>query len=240
MSTKTYYHQGIGRVDITRRKGSKSISLRVKPDGVVKVNHPWYVSGKEVVGFISDHVDWIKAQQQKMAEEKVFFLLGDVISTRFRSIHVTGVPRGKLEAFLNKTKVVITIPPDEDIRSERSQKFITRVVTEVCRDEAKFYLPQRVYDLANKHGFSFNKVFVKNLKSKWGSCSSVGNINLNLHLMRMPDHLIDYIILHELAHTREMNHGPAFKNLLNELTKGNAKQLEKEMKEMGKKVLRIN
>ncbi len=240
MTTKSYYHEDIGRVDISRRKGSKSISLRVKPDGVVKVNHPWYVSGKEVINFILKNIEWIKARQQKMAERKVVYSMGDVIATKYRSIQILSVPSGKLEAAITKTKVLVTIPPAEDIESERVQHFITRVITEVCRKEAKLYLPQRVYDLAHKHSFSFNTVFIKNLKSKWGSCSSVGNINLNLHLMRLPDHLIDYIILHELAHTREMNHGPAFKKLLNELTKGKAKQLEKEMKEKGKKVLRIN
>jgi predicted metal-dependent hydrolase len=84
--------------------------------------------------------------------------------------------------------------------------------------------------MAAKHRFAFKAVYIKNLKSKWGSCSSQGNINLNLHLMRLPDHLIDYIILHELCHTRQMNHGPEFWKLLNTITGGKAQQLDKEMK----------
>ncbi|MBN1925373.1 MAG: M48 family metallopeptidase [Prolixibacteraceae bacterium] len=239
MSTKTFYHEGIGQVNITRRKGAKNISMRIKPEGIVQVTHPWYANGKEVVNFILDHIEWIKKQQKKIAERKITFAEGEVIPTKFRTIHISKVPRGKLQAVLDKTKVVLTVPSAEDIYSERVQKFISRVVTEVCRDEAKIYLPRRVFDLAEKHGFSFNKVFIKNLKSKWGSCSSAGNINLNLHLMRLPDHLIDYLILHELAHTKEMNHGRGFKKLMNELTNGQAKQLEKEMKEKSRTLLNL-
>ena len=71
--------------------------------------------------------------------------------------------------------------------------------------------------------------FVKNIKTRWGSCSSLNNINLNLHLMRLPDHLIDYVILHELAHTKEKNHGKSFWNLVDSLVM-DLKEMKKELK----------
>ena len=95
--------------------------------------------------------------------------------------------------------------------------------------EAKLYLPRRVEELAKKHGFTYNKVFVKNLKTKWGSCSSACNINLNIHLMRLPDELIDYIILHELAHTKELNHSRKFWDILHGIY-GDARIIDAEMK----------
>jgi hypothetical protein len=83
-------------------------------------------------------------------------------------------------------------------------------VIAACRTEAKAYLPNRVAALAKVHGFHCSGVALKNLRSRWGSCSSRGNINLNLRLMQLPDPLIDYVILHELVHTRIRHHGPEF------------------------------
>jgi len=69
------------------------------------------------------------------------------------------------------------------------------------RKEAKDYLPQRTELLAAAHGFKYSGVTVKNISSRWGSCSSTNHINLNIHLVRLPEHLSDYVILHELTHT---------------------------------------
>ena len=81
---------------------------------------------------------------------------------------------------------------------------------ESLRAAAKAYLPDRLRMLAERYGFRFNRVTIKHNTSNWGSCSSKGNINLNLNLMRVPRPLQDYILLHELAHLRHANHGPAF------------------------------
>ena len=70
---------------------------------------------------------------------------------------------------------------------------------------------------------------MRNSKTRWGSCSYENNINLNLHLMRLPNHLIDYVILHELVHTKIKNHSKDFWNLLDVVT-GNAKNLDRELK----------
>lgn len=85
------------------------------------------------------------------------------------------------------------------------------------RAAAKEYLPARLAELASEHGFTYNKVFIKHNVSNWGSCSSKGNINLNLNLMRLPSHLRDYIMLHELCHLKHLNHGPEFHALLESL-----------------------
>ncbi len=82
------------------------------------------------------------------------------------------------------------------------------------RAAAKACLPVRLRELAAQYGFEFNQVRIKHNVSNWGSCSSKKNINLNLNLMRLPAELRDYVMLHELCHLREMNHGPQFKALL--------------------------
>jgi len=85
---------------------------------------------------------------------------------------------------------------------------------EIYRKEAQNYLPQRVKELSQEYSFEYKQIKIKNLKRRWGSCSSKNNLNFNLHLMRLPRELIDYVILHELVHTVEKNHGKKFWDLL--------------------------
>ena len=91
------------------------------------------------------------------------------------------------------------------------------VLVERLRKMAKDYLPARLAELADKYGFQYNKVFIKHNSSNWGSCSARKNINLNLSLMRLPQELSDYVILHELCHLRHPNHGEEFHRLLDSL-----------------------
>lgn len=88
---------------------------------------------------------------------------------------------------------------------------------ESLRAAAKAFLPSRVEELASAHGFEYAAVRIKHNVSNWGSCSVKGNINLNLNLMRLPEDLRDYVILHELCHLKYMNHGPQFHALLESL-----------------------
>ena len=75
---------------------------------------------------------------------------------------------------------------------------------------AKQKLGARLDYLARKHGYSYNRLYVRNQRTRWGSCSSKNNISLNMKLLLLPDDLIDYVILHELVHTRIKNHSPRF------------------------------
>ena len=85
---------------------------------------------------------------------------------------------------------------------------------EALRRQAKAELPPRLAELAARYGFTYNKVTIKHNASNWGSCSSKGNINLNLNIVRLPKVLQDYILLHELCHLRHQDHGHAFHLLL--------------------------
>ena len=102
--------------------------------------------------------------------------------------------------------------------------------TEALRLRAKADLPLRLAAVASRHRFTYNRVFIKNNKTNWGSCSGVNNINLNLRIMLLPDHLKDYVLLHELCHTRIKNHGASFWALMESLTDGKAKEYAKELR----------
>jgi len=80
----------------------------------------------------------------------------------------------------------------------------------IDKKKAHAKLTGRLTHLAGQHGFCYNRVTIRNQKSRWGSCSATNNISLNMKLMALPDELIDYVLLHELLHTRIKNHGPAF------------------------------
>lgn len=85
---------------------------------------------------------------------------------------------------------------------------------------AKEVLPKRLRELAERYSFEYNSVRIKHNSSNWGSCSRKGNINLNLNLVRIPDELRDYVLLHELCHLRHPDHSPAFHALLESLCPG--------------------
>jgi predicted metal-dependent hydrolase len=80
----------------------------------------------------------------------------------------------------------------------------------INRVVARRLITDRLDELARRHGFSYNRLFVRNQRTRWGSCSGKNNINLNVNLIRLPVVLRDYVILHELVHTRIKNHSPLF------------------------------
>ena len=82
------------------------------------------------------------------------------------------------------------------------------------RKKAKAELPPRLFELAVRYDFLYNNVTIKHNTSNWGSCSSKGNINLNLNIVRLPKVLQDYVLLHELCHLRHHDHGHGFHLLL--------------------------
>lgn len=98
------------------------------------------------------------------------------------------------------------------------------------RRKAREYLPGRTALLAAEHGFSYRLVSIRASRTRWGSCSAANNINLSIYLMQLPPRLIDYVILHELVHTRHKNHSAAFWELLDDHTGGTARALAKEIR----------
>jgi predicted metal-dependent hydrolase len=96
---------------------------------------------------------------------------------------------------------------------------------------AKQYLPVEMQRLAQEHGFRYQQVKIRKSKTRWGSCSSKGIINLSFYLMLLPKHLIEYVLLHELCHTAVMNHSADFWGLLDRHTEGRSKGLRKELRQ---------
>jgi len=98
-------------------------------------------------------------------------------------------------------------------------------IVEQMRARAKAELPGRLEALAQRYGFRLRRVAIKHNRTNWGSCSSLGNINLNLNLVRLPVPLSDYVMLHELCHLKYMNHGRRFHKLLEKLCRDDFERL---------------
>ena len=101
---------------------------------------------------------------------------------------------------------------------------------EALRREAKHVLPAMVERLAREHGFSYGRVTIRATRSKWGCCTSQNNLSLSLFLMTLPTHLQEFIVLHELCHTVHHNHSAEFHALLDRVTGGCEKELNRQLK----------
>jgi len=82
------------------------------------------------------------------------------------------------------------------------------------KEKARAFISERLEYYSKTHGFRFNRVSIRNQRSRWGSCSKKGNLNFNYKILMLPQHLANYIIIHELCHLKELNHSPRFWNLM--------------------------
>ena len=127
--------------------------------------------------------------------------------------------RPRLKAMIQRTESRI-----------KDQHQLTPQEVDALRKQAKQLLPPRLQALASARGLRYQKVSIHKSRTRWGSCSSKGNISLSLYLMLLPSYLQDYVMQHELTHLVEMNHSPRFWALLDEATGGNALQFRKEIR----------
>ncbi|TEU02755.1 MAG: M48 family peptidase [Dehalococcoidia bacterium] len=143
-----------------------------------------------------------------------------------------GVSFKKAEEFVRARTDWINKHLDRIEQFEREYTSITQNSPDIDMARAKRKLSRRLKHLAEKHGFTYNRVFIRNQRTRWGSCSSRRNISLNMRLVMIPDELMDYVILHELTHTRFKNHSKDFYAELDRLV-GNRKGMDVQLKEYG-------
>jgi predicted metal-dependent hydrolase len=223
---------GIGEVTMTRKQRIKRLAISVRPFSGVRVNVPVNVSFRSAEKFVFEKKLWIKKSLNKFQGIENQYPVFDgraEYTTKDHRLKIIPHGRSTIKLIIKGSFIYVFYPSFADVKDERIQKAIRKAIIEAWRIEAKKYLPDRVRRLALEHGFKFGKISLRNAKTRWGSCSYTNNINLNIQLMRLPDHLIDYIILHELTHTVHRNHGRSFWSLLDNIS-GNAKKLNREIK----------
>ncbi len=134
-----------------------------------------------------------------------------------------------LECMEQRVEWILAAQQRLKARREKNPPAVTHDVEEL-RQRAKEYLPTRVEEISRIIGLKYSRLTIRPAQTKWGSCSSQGNLSLSLYLMTLPRHLIDFVIVHELCHTVHFNHSAEFHALVNSYVGGKEKLLTKELK----------
>lgn len=216
-----------GKIHFVVRRSARNITMRVKEDGL-HVTTPPYRSITALLEAIAPFRERLRNVCSEV-KPKPFDLNFSIEAECFR-LKLEISPLKNFTVSMRDETVVIACPAHADFTTDRVQTLVKNAVMRAMRKKAEEYLPPLVQYWSSLFDLPYNKVTISKARSRWGSCSSKRDISLSFYLMLLPAHLMDYVILHELAHTREMNHGPKFWELLNQLTDGKALALRKELR----------
>lgn len=235
MSTvsKSIKYPSIGTVLFKKSTRASRIGISVRPLKNISVSIPVHISFEEAERFVSEKIEWIQQAQQKISKierKQTIFTDKAEFCTKFRRLKLIAESRKNLTVKVVPGFVEVYYPDTFELTHEGLQEAIRKAIEHAWRIEAHEYLPRRIEMLAQQYDLPFSKLTIKNTRSFWGNCSRTKAIVLSLHLMHLPDELIDYVILHELCHTKHMNHGKDFWILLDKVTNQRARPLDKEMK----------
>lgn len=200
-----------GTITLRRSAQSRSIRIRVAPNGTLRVSMPLYTP----LLFVRRLIAKSRPSLRKLLEEhdsgSLNYENGEPVG---KSHRIVARPAATLRVGRDKQVITVDLPPKYSLKDTIVREAIRPVVIDALRLEAKSYLPKRLAYLADHHGFRYKKLRFSHAGSRWGSCSSTGTISLNIALMKLPFEIIDYVLIHELAHTQELNHSPKFWELV--------------------------
>lgn len=207
MATKTIELAGVGPITLVKRTGNRTIRITVTQSGV-RVSMPKWTPFSAGQAFALQHTSWIQEELAKLSGPQLESgqRIGKMHYLRFEQV-LSDQP---ITSRVTGTEIIVRLRGGETISDPDVQSRAHKACIRGLKREAERLLPPRLTNLANKHDKRFASVGVKQLKRRWGSCDSKQNIVLNLFLMELPWEFVDYVLLHELTHTTEMNHGPDF------------------------------
>jgi hypothetical protein len=206
--SKQFTLELIGPITIYKRKGVRRINLRIQ-GGVVKVTQPTWVPYATGVHFAQSQKDWIESQREQQAGALI--RNGQTIGKR-HTLYFTDAL--KLITKVNESQIIVGHPKDMTTESQEVQLAAKKGIKKALKQEAEQLLPGRLELIAKTYNFTYKEVRVRSMHTRWGSCTNKGMISLNIYLLMLPWELIDYVLLHELTHTKHLHHGEAFWNAL--------------------------
>ena len=218
------------------RSTRRTLALQVHPDGRLVVRAPRRCPLTEIDRFVGSRADWIVRKRSEFAARvrpRPGYSDGaehPYLGEMFRLAVSEGRPRG-VNAAGRCLEVRVTDPADE--------AQIRRALEAWYRQRAGGLFRERIAHWHGRMGYlgiPLPTVRVRAMRSRWGSCSNRGNVNLNLWLIKLPVDCIDYVVVHELCHLREFHHGPAFYALMDEVLPG-WRETRARLRELGQGLL---
>lgn len=199
----TLHDAEFGDITVVRRSLATRASLSLSPNGQLRITLPHHaplMAARLALRWSRDDIRQLLRQRTSYQHDQP---IGKRHHLRFQEGAGPTVTR-------SGHQLIVSLPASADRTTPTLQQLIRREIIAALRLEARHYLPKRLAWLAKQHGFSYRRSTLTHASSRWGSCSSRGTISLNIALMNVPLELIDYVLIHELCHTRQMNHSPAF------------------------------
>jgi predicted metal-dependent hydrolase len=226
MPVKTVEIPSIGPVQLHKRKGARNVRITIGSNGTIRVTIPIWAPYKVGIEFAVSKSEWIQSRKPLPA---ILFNNGQVGKAHhLQFAHSETTP--KIRTRIKGQEIWIFLPMGMEHDSPEAQAAATSAAIRALKLEATALLPQRLKIIAEQNGFSYRSVAVKRLKGRWGSCNQQTDIILNCFLMQLPWHLIDYVILHELTHTKIMAHGTPFWTELGQYV-SDLKEIRKEIRQ---------
>jgi predicted metal-dependent hydrolase len=207
-SNSIFYRQPHKPFDYSLRvsRKAKYAKLRIKPYGGIEVVIPVRFPKKAVPDLVNQHADWIQQQLKKQQERIPAPVLPDEIHLAindFRTEIVYGA--NQQQGTKNPSQLFIT-----NSGYQQSVKQLRKWI----RQQAWALLPPMLESVSQETGLSYKKISIRSQKTRWGSCSSRGTISLNDQLLFVERDNAEYLMIHELCHTRHMNHSAKFWDLV--------------------------
>lgn len=224
MATKQVEIPEVGSITIYKRRGARSIRLSIRDDKV-RVTIPYWLPYQSGIEFVRTKTEWIAKNRISVG----LLENGMSVGKQHRLQFEYRFSASRVASKVKEGVITVTLPKGVSEDDSKAQAAALRASIRALKLEAEELLPGRLRRLASEHGFDFKSVEVKQMKSRWGSCNHRKEIVLNCYLMQLPWHLIDYVLLHELTHTRIMAHGPKFWKELGRYV-ANLPQVRKDMK----------
>ncbi|NCU37935.1 M48 family peptidase [Candidatus Saccharibacteria bacterium] len=198
-----------GEIVIRRTSRASRVRIRIGTDGRYVASAPRYTPIFFITRMIASSRDELRKLATHSSGPSNYHDKQSVGRTHTLAVVPTGMvaqPTVRIE----RNRIIVLLPNSHLLEDRVVQQLIRDNVAKVLRKEAKIYLPSRLAAIAAQYEFTYERVHFRHSGGRWGSCSSTGTISLNIALMKLSDELIDYVLAHELSHTRHMNHSSAF------------------------------